>query len=98
MCVCVCACVRARVRVQIIEQRVIGLNQFLQHALASPQFACPDLADFLERGKNQPPAGLDVVLDASEAPDPVAPEGSADGAHQSQLKHLVESTSLVRIP
>ena len=38
-----------RMRPEIIEQRFNGLNQFLQQALASPQFACPDLIEFLER-------------------------------------------------
>ena len=45
-----------RMRPEVIEARVIGLNQFLQQVLALPQFACPDLVDFLERERNMPRA------------------------------------------
>lgn len=89
-----------RMRPEVIEQRVLGLNKFLQQSLASPQFSCPDLIDFLEREKNMPPPGLDLVFETDEANADAAggPEGSAEHAKISQLKQLVESTSAAFIP
>jgi hypothetical protein len=83
----------------VIEARVLGLNHFLQQALTMPQYACPELVDFLEREKNAPPPGLDLVLELHETPDAAAgPDGSAEGARQAQLKRLVESASQAFIP
>ena len=89
-----------RMRPEVIEQRVLGLNQFLQQSLTSPQFACPDLIDFLEREKNMPPPGLELDFETDEAnPDAASgPEGSAEQAKMLQLKQLVESTSAAFIP
>ena len=89
-----------RMRPEVIEARVIGLNQFLQQVLASPQFACPDLVDFLERERNMPPAGLEGMLDPHEVAGDMGggTDGSAEGARQSQLKQLVEATSAAFIP
>jgi len=87
-----------RMRPEVIETRVLGLHHFLQMALATPQFSCPDLADFLEREKNMPPTGLDLVVDPHDAPDASTSDGSALGTRQAQLKRLVESTSQAFIP
>jgi hypothetical protein len=49
---------------QVIETRVLGLNAFLQMVLSSPTYATStDLVDFLERERNLPPPGLDLILD-----------------------------------
>ena len=87
-----------RMRPEVTEQRVVGLNHFLQQALTNAQYACPDLIDFLEREKNQPPAGLDLVIDPHELPDAATPDGSAEVARQAQLKQLVDATSAAFIP
>jgi hypothetical protein len=89
-----------RNRPEVIEQRVLGLNQFLQQSLTSPQFACPDLVDFLEREKNMPPPGLDLALEPDDAHADTASgaEGSAEQAKMLHLKQLVESTSAAFIP
>ena len=86
-----------RMRPEVIETRVLGLNNFLQQILAGPQYACADVVDFLERERNMPPQGLDMVLDVGDAPDAGASDGSADGTHQAQLKRLVDATSMALI-
>ena len=84
-----------RMRPEVIEARVLGLQQFLLLALNTPQHNCPELADFLEREKNMPPAGLDLVLDAHEAGADAegALDGSAEGARQASLKRLVDAAA-----
>ena len=88
-----------RMRLEVIETRVLGLNNFLQQILSGSQYACADLVDFLERDRNVPPAGLDLVPDASDVPDSTSAQGdgSADGAHQAQLKRLVDAASVALI-
>ena len=49
---------------QVIEARVLGLQHFLAMALASPQYMCPELVDFLEREKDMS-AGPDFEFDAT---------------------------------
>jgi len=88
-----------RMRPDVIERRVQGLNEFLQLCITNPSYAgLRDLADFLEREKNMPPAGLDLVVDPHDAPDASTSDGSALGTRQAQLKRLVESTSQAFIP
>ena len=87
-----------RMRPEVIEARVLGLNHFLQQALTSPQFACPDLIDFLEREKNMPPPGLDLGIDPHEPADASTPDGTAELARQAQLKQLVDATAAAFIP
>lgn len=91
-----------RMRPEVTEQRVLGLNHFLQQALASPQFACPDLIDFLEREKNAPPLGLDLMVPDQAADEPADVATGADGSEelvqQHALRQLVEKTSAAFIP
>lgn len=78
---------------------MLGLNQFLQLCLSSEMHAqAEDLIDFLEREKNMPPPGLDLVLDPLDTPDTASTEGSAEGQRQAQLKRLVEAASHAFIP
>jgi len=88
-----------RMRPEVIETRVLGLNAFLQMVLSSPTYASSeDLVQFLEHDRNMPPAGLDLVLDPHDQPDASAPEGSAEGTRQAQLKRLVDAASQAFIP
>lgn len=87
---------------QVIEARVLGLQQFLAMALASPQYMCPEFVDFLEREKNQPPVGLDVdVLEPHDTSSTDAGvgggEGSIEGVRQAQLKQIVDAAALAFI-
>ena len=91
-----------RMRPEVIESRVVGLDNFLQLCMVTPLYAsCPDLADFLTRGKNQPPEGLDLT-DLGDSKFDSQATGEADGSpygqHQAQLKQLVESASQVPPP
>ncbi len=79
---------------QVIETRVLGLNAFLQMVLSSPTYAAStDLVEFLERDRNLPPPGLDLMLDPHDAPDTSSAEGTAEGTRQAMLKRLVEAAS-----
>ena len=87
-----------RMRPEVIESRVVGLDNFLQLCMVTPLYAsCPVLTDFLTRDKDMPPEGLDLVdlgdpkFDAQQPGD--ADDGSPYGQHQTQLKQLVESAS-----
>lgn len=87
-----------RMRPEVIESRVVGLDNFLQLCMVTPLYAsCPMLTDFLTREKDTPPEGLDLVdlgdpkFDAQQPGD--ADDGSPYGQHQMQLKQLVESAS-----
>jgi len=56
-----------RMRPEVIESRVVGLDNFLQLCMVTPLYAsCPVLTDFLTRGMDAPPPGLDLV-DLGEA-------------------------------
>ena len=56
-----------RMRPEGIESRVVGLDNFLQLCMVTPLYAsCPVLTDFLTRGMDAPPPGLDLV-DLGEA-------------------------------
>lgn len=88
-----------RMRPEVIEARVLGLDQFLQMLLRSDLYATSeDVMRFLEREKNLPPLGLDLMADALEAPDAAAAEPSAEGTRQAQLKRLVEAAAQAFIP
>ena len=51
-----------RMRPEVIESRVVGLDNFLQLCMVTPLYAsCPVLTDFLTRGMDAPPLGLDLV-------------------------------------
>ena len=79
---------------QVIETRVLGLNAFLQMVLSSPTYATStDLMDFMERERNLPPPGLDLVLDPHDAPESSSAEGTADGTRQAMMKRLMEAAS-----
>ena len=53
-----------RMRPEVIESRVVGLDNFLQLCMVTPLYAsCPVLTDFLTRGMDAPPPGLDLVDD-----------------------------------
>ena len=91
-----------RMRPEIIESRVVGLDNFLQVCMVTPLYAaCPDVSDFLTRGKNQPPEGLDLT-DLGDPKFDSQATGEADtspyGLHQAQLEQLVESTLQARAP
>mmetsp|Transcript_35595 Transcript_35595/g.58986 ORF Transcript_35595/g.58986 Transcript_35595/m.58986 type:complete len:274 (+) Transcript_35595:63-884(+) len=86
-----------RMRPEVIENRVLGLNHFLQLCIDTPLYASHRALDeFLQREKNQPPAGIDpsAVLDS---PLDGASSGSAYGpeatVQQQVLKELVISAS-----
>ena len=79
---------------QVIETRVLGLNAFLQMVLSSPTYATStDLVDFLERERNLPPPGLDLILDPHDAPESSSAEGTAEGTRQAMMKRLMEAAS-----
>ena len=51
-----------RMRPEVIESRVVGLDNFLQLCMVTPLYAsCPVLTDFLTREMDAPPEGLDLV-------------------------------------
>lgn len=78
---------------------MLGLNAFLQMVLSSPTYAkSEDVVDFLERDRNLPPPGLDLVLDPHDAADASSAGGAAEGTRQAQLKRLVEGASQAFIP
>ena len=78
----------------MIETRVLGLNAFLQMVLSSPTYATStDLVDFLERERNLPPPGLDLILDPHDAPESSSAEGTAEGTRQAMMKRLMEAAS-----
>mmetsp|Transcript_11338 Transcript_11338/g.24495 ORF Transcript_11338/g.24495 Transcript_11338/m.24495 type:complete len:267 (+) Transcript_11338:108-908(+) len=84
-----------RMRPEVIENRVLGLNHFLQLCLSTPIYASHRaLEDFLTRQKNTPPEGLDPSL--LEAPldgaGTAAGNGSA-GLQQQQLNDIVNAAS-----
>ena len=86
-----------RMRPEVIESRVVGLDNFLQLCLVTPLYAsCPNLLDFLTREKDMPPEGLDL-MDLGDPNFDTQAAGEADGSpygqHQAQLKQLVESAS-----
>ena len=87
-----------RMRPEVIENRVLGLNHFLQLCLGTPLYASHrSLTDFLE--KNTPPLGLDAnLLDPSIHNGAAAiPEDAGVGAHSQQLKRLVNATAMAFI-
>ena len=89
-----------RMRPEVIEVRVVGLDNFLQLCMVTPLYAsCPVLTDFLTREKDSPPEGLDLLDMGDPKFDAQAPgeadDGSPYGLHQQQLKHLVERASQV---
>ena len=52
-----------RMRPEVIENRMLGLNHFLQLCLGTPIYASHRaVSEFLEEGKNVPPEGLDPSL------------------------------------
>lgn len=87
-----------RMRPEVIESRVVGLDNFLQLCMVTPLYAsCPVLTDFLTREMDSPPEGLDLVDLVDTKFDAQAPgeaeDGSPYGQHQQQLKQLVEAAS-----
>ena len=69
-----------RMRPEVIEERVLGLGQFLQSALSLDCYASsPALAEFLERDKDQPPSGIEGWTDPIP-PDSSPPVASGDAA------------------
>jgi len=83
-----------RMRPEVIENRVLGLNHFLQLCLGTPLYASHRaLSEFLE--KNDPPPGLDASLleSSTDGGAAAAPEDGSLGAHGQQLKELVNATA-----
>uniref|UniRef100_A0A7S0NX90 PX domain-containing protein n=1 Tax=Calcidiscus leptoporus TaxID=127549 RepID=A0A7S0NX90_9EUKA len=84
-----------RMRPEVIENRVLGLNHFLQLCLTTPMYAAhPALDDFLNANKNTPPEGIDPYLLEAPLKGDVGSVGlQASAMDQQQLKDIVLAAS-----